>query len=259
MCKGQRGFTLLETLVSLALTGVILVATVGLGMSMTWTYYGGVALQQLQREVVLSVEQIYNHVKVAHNVVDESAGSAIVYKVYGLAYDGSYTVPPPVEIRLDTAAKELFVDSRKVSGNIAGLSIVDGSELNEKIVTVTSIDRFALAPTGRLPVFLSTQVYMRNYLQVHPQITSGPNTPVISFNNCTIEWMTNMDTSGWIYYGTDPTALTGEHTYVGVTSTHSETITGLSPGTAYYYRIRGRSVSGQEFLSPVHSFTTTSL
>jgi len=97
-------------------------------------------------------------------------------------------------------------------------------------------------------------------------ITSGPTTEEISPNNWKISWTTNIYSTTEVHYGTSPTnkpnAVTGNSgTY------HQVTLTGLSPGTRYYYTVYSTyagppsstaSASGS-FKNPVHVTTGPSV
>jgi hypothetical protein len=92
--------------------------------------------------------------------------------------------------------------------------------------------------------------------------------PVISAVNAaaatssaTITWNTDEPADSRISYGTAPTALAPGPADAALDSTHMLTLTGLSPNTTYYYRVRSEDGSGNNTTwpppaSPPASFTT---
>jgi hypothetical protein len=97
-----------------------------------------------------------------------------------------------------------------------------------------------------------------------------PNAPVISNivestptqTAVTISWHVDQPSQGRIYYDTNTgtvkgdyalsTALEASYDYMD----HTQNITGLTPGTLYYYRVWGQNAAAQESLSAEGTFTT---
>lgn len=59
-----------------------------------------------------------------------------------------------------------------------------------------------------------------------------------SFNQASIHWVTNRDSSSFVYYGTDPTNLTASKGSLTPTSDHTVALDGLQPSSTYYYRVQ---------------------
>jgi N-acetylneuraminic acid mutarotase len=87
-------------------------------------------------------------------------------------------------------------------------------------------------------------------------ITAGP-TLTIGQTSCDFTWTTNVATKHTIEYGTVSGSYSAS-TVLSAASTvsHSDSITGLTPATVYYYRIRSTYQNGLEGLSIEASFTT---
>jgi hypothetical protein len=95
-----------------------------------------------------------------------------------------------------------------------------------------------------------------------------PYTPLVFTNigitalggdTATVEWDVSPAAQGQVQYDVDQA---GGYAFASSLVTeflthHAITLTGLSPDTAYYYKVRGVSVSGQEALSGENTFTTS--
>ncbi len=87
-------------------------------------------------------------------------------------------------------------------------------------------------------------------------ITAGPSLTV-GQTSCDLEWTTNVATKHAIEYGTVSGSYSASTVLSGTASaSHAASITGLSPATTYYYRIRSTYQNGLEGLSAEASFTT---
>lgn len=76
--------------------------------------------------------------------------------------------------------------------------------------------------------------------------------------SATITWTTNEGSTSYVEYG--QTTSYGAHTTLSTTkvTSHSQTITGLSPGTTYHYRVKSRDSAGNLRTSTDSSFSTAS-
>ena len=86
-------------------------------------------------------------------------------------------------------------------------------------------------------------------------VISGVASSGVTNNAATITWTTNLPADSQVEYG--PTASYGSTTVLDpeeVTS-HSQTLTGLTPGTVYHYRVRS-STAGETSYSGDYTFTT---
>ncbi len=93
------------------------------------------------------------------------------------------------------------------------------------------------------------------------RITNGPVIESVSSNSVTVAWSTNTGGSSVVQYGTDPNNLskTEQEPYHEGHGTHRVKISGLQPGTTYYYKIvsgHGQG-TGTEAESQVSQFTTS--
>ena len=81
------------------------------------------------------------------------------------------------------------------------------------------------------------------------------------FNAVIIRWSTTEQTNTLLNWGTSSSSLTNtlpSATDTSMSVTHGVTITGLSPGTTYYYQVVATDKGGLSSSSPVQSFTTLS-
>ena len=106
-----------------------------------------------------------------------------------------------------------------------------------------------------------------NFLTVMSGIDPGPvisgvTAYDVTDDGATITWDLDQVGTGYVEYGTT-TAYGSETTHETsyTYSTHIQTITGLTPGTTYHYRVRSSAPSGDpiETISPDHTFETAAV
>lgn len=59
-----------------------------------------------------------------------------------------------------------------------------------------------------------------------------------SFDQATIHWVTNRDSTSFVYYGTNPSDLSQSKGTLDLKADHTVMITGLDPSSTYYYRVQ---------------------
>jgi hypothetical protein len=92
-----------------------------------------------------------------------------------------------------------------------------------------------------------------------PVITAVAATP--GTTSATITWTTNEAADTTVRYGTVATSLTQSVTDAAMVSSHSITLTGLTPGQTYFYTVHSKDAAGNTATSPTSpaTFTTTSV
>ncbi|MFQ6009873.1 MAG: fibronectin type III domain-containing protein [Candidatus Aenigmatarchaeota archaeon] len=80
----------------------------------------------------------------------------------------------------------------------------------------------------------------------------------VTKNSAVISWETDEDTIGTVYYGTDAGKLNLNVSESSYGTTHSLTLTGLSAGTTYYYKIVTFDLGNNGAESEIFSFATKS-
>jgi hypothetical protein len=90
-----------------------------------------------------------------------------------------------------------------------------------------------------------------------PPTISGVTSSSISSTGATISWTTNEAGDTQVDYGT--TASYGSSTTLnsGMTTSHSQGLTGLTASTLYHYRVKSRDAAGNLATSSDYTFTTT--
>ena len=76
------------------------------------------------------------------------------------------------------------------------------------------------------------------------QITRGPYLQSTATNRCILCWRTDVATTTEVAIGASPTTLGAPNTVSGTRTDHELSLTGLQPGTRYYYKITGTPASG---------------
>jgi phosphodiesterase/alkaline phosphatase D-like protein len=82
-----------------------------------------------------------------------------------------------------------------------------------------------------------------------PPVISAVNAAVTA-TTATITWTTNAASNSRVDYGTAPGALTQSATNASMVTAHSITLTGLTSGTTYYYRVTSADTFGNSATSP---------
>ncbi len=87
-------------------------------------------------------------------------------------------------------------------------------------------------------------------------VISSVDTSNLTTSSATVSWATDQLASSQVEYGS--TTAYGNVTTLDSTlaNQHSQTISGLSPGTVYHYRVHSSNASGVESVSPDGTFTT---
>jgi hypothetical protein len=111
-----------------------------------------------------------------------------------------------------------------------------------------------------------TSTSSANYTFTTSALASGGNAPQISYfaywgitgSGLTISWSTDIAATTVVAYGT--TSSLGQATAVQATlsNTHGVTLTGLNPGTTYYFQGQSTSAGGVTGYSTIYSITTLS-
>jgi len=92
-----------------------------------------------------------------------------------------------------------------------------------------------------------------------PPVISGVSVNAISSSGATIIWTTNEPADSQIEFG--PTVAYGSVTPLdsSLTSSHSQTLNGMSPSALYHYRVRSKDTAGNQTLSGDATFTTLAI
>jgi hypothetical protein len=95
-------------------------------------------------------------------------------------------------------------------------------------------------------------------------ITAPPQPPVLtgvvvtpSVNRATIVWTTTVASDSRIDYGTSASSLSASVSNSSMVTSHSLTITGLTAGRTYYFRLRSRDAGGLSGYSPSATGTSS--
>ncbi len=89
-----------------------------------------------------------------------------------------------------------------------------------------------------------------------PPVISNVRTSGISDSSATITWTTDEASSSVVEYGTSSTSYDSSVTGRDSVTFHSVTLTGLSAGTIYHYRVNSTDAAGNTAYSIDHTFTS---
>jgi len=103
----------------------------------------------------------------------------------------------------------------------------------------------------------STQVDQAD-LTIHDIKPTSANDVNVTETTAVISWRTNKLAQGWIRYGTSTSYGKTKATNPPRDFFQEVTLTGLKPGTSYYFDIQAKDVLGKQIRSAGYSFTTKS-
>jgi hypothetical protein len=90
-------------------------------------------------------------------------------------------------------------------------------------------------------------------------VVSSISSSSITTTSATVSWNTDEVSDSQVDYG--PTTGYGSQTTLSssLVTNHSQSLSGLTSGTLYHYRVRSRDSSGNQAVSPDNTFTTTAV
>ncbi|HLC94733.1 MAG TPA: fibronectin type III domain-containing protein [Patescibacteria group bacterium] len=91
---------------------------------------------------------------------------------------------------------------------------------------------------GLAAVFFGFDLVQRVFVRAEDLMPRSVNVSSVSDNSAVITWTTNQETEGLIEYGTSPTSLTFFAPETEKATSHSVTLTLLSPASTYYFHIK---------------------
>lgn len=90
-----------------------------------------------------------------------------------------------------------------------------------------------------------------------PRILGRPSLLSRSFNATVVQWFTDEPSNSTVIYGTDATSLTDTTTVDEATRDHKVSLGNLLAGVEYFFQIKSADASGNEIVSPIAPFTTS--
>ncbi|MBI3627693.1 MAG: fibronectin type III domain-containing protein [Candidatus Sungbacteria bacterium] len=104
-----------------------------------------------------------------------------------------------------------------------------------------------------------TSAAQETMLDTNPPTVSLITVRPITTSSATINWTTDEIAGGYVEYGTT-IGYGSETTFdTNLALTHEATLSGLSPGTEYHYRVHSHDEAGNNITTPDETFTTASL
>ncbi len=92
-----------------------------------------------------------------------------------------------------------------------------------------------------------------------PPVISDPATESLASTSVRVTWTTNESATGAVLYGTDSGDLSQVQRGTGYNMSHSILLSGLTPGTVYYWKAAASDATGNETIGDLQSFTTPAL
>ena len=106
--------------------------------------------------------------------------------------------------------------------------------------------------------------YVASYLpDVTPPLISNVAASALTQSTALVSWSSNEAASSFVAYGTSPAALTASAASPGFVTPHAVSLSGLQPGTTYYFRVSSADAQANSATAPAPpaapaSFTTAS-
>ncbi len=146
-----------------------------------------------------------------------------------------------------------WANSRGGSGTASGTTLWNASNISllsgSNIITVTAWDAAGNIGTDSLTVAYTSS-------DATPPVISDVSSSNITSTSATITWNTNEAADAQVDYGTNISYGNTTALNTSMVLFHNQTISGLSPGTLYHYRVRSRDGAGNLATSGNYTFTT---
>ena len=206
MIAKRRGFTVLDTLVALALTSVLLLVISGAGLAFMSAARDIEVSSSFQRDLVFAAEAIGNELRMATRFVPVS-GVPMAYDVFGI--DSTTMQEESIPTRVALSGNELRLGSRVLSKSMAELRIVPGETSAVCVLTLKTIGS-TTAFRAIAPLAVDLDIHMRNHsiyyatTMLYSVVTDVVTTQ--SGKKCSISWKTvdaygaPSPTYGQLYY-----------------------------------------------------------
>jgi len=159
----------------------------------------------------------------------------------GLTWSGSSLV---FSVSADSRAKGLRMLVPAASAGRVVTSVTrDGQPVPFAVQTLKGLNYITFdSGSGNYNVLYATD-------GVAPTITSVVATP--DATSATITWNTNELANSQVSYGTNPSNLTVSAGSTDAVTAHTVRLSGLAPGTNYYYRVASRDLAGNSATAPI--------
>jgi hypothetical protein len=191
---------------------------------------------------------------------------------YAASTGAADTVPPTVSITAPASGASLTAGvtvTATASDNVAVANVqftLDGTNLSAPVSTspysitwdtttaangTHTLAAVATDTSGNTATSAGTPVTVAN-----PPTISGVATSALTAVSVTIKWTTNVPATSQVQYG--PTTAYGTTTSLdsALVTSHSQTLTGLKPGTLYNYQVLSKDSTGSLATSANLTFTT---
>jgi hypothetical protein len=109
---------------------------------------------------------------------------------------------------------------------------------------------------GGVPTTSSTYNFTTSVASAAPPVISYVAYWGITASGITISWSTNVPSNTAVAYGTTSALTSVTPVQTALTNSHGVTLTGLLPGTTYYFQAQSADVNGNTGYSTTYSFTT---
>ena len=126
------------------------------------------------------------------------------------------------------------------AGSLSGITLA-AQPVSYSVQTVKGI-AYAFFPAA-------AGAYSATYGGSAPPVISGVSASAAT-TTATISWATDQSSTSQVAYGLSPTTLTSNSSNGALTASHSIGLSGLAPGTVYYYQVNSANTAGGSTTAP---------
>jgi len=215
------------------------------------------------------------------DTLNTGGGAYPYYDIGGYEHQGSY-IPAP-----DTTPPTVFITSPSNNSTVSGTVNVAANatdnlgiskvefyvdnvlRTNDSLSPYTySLDTWSLTngthtikakayDTSGLTSEASIAVSVDNVSDTAPPQISDVSSSSITSNSAQISWTTDEASTSQVEYGTTPSYGSQTSLDQSLLTSHSQTLTNLSPNTTHHFRVKSRDSSGNEAVSSDYTFITS--
>ncbi|RLG44454.1 MAG: hypothetical protein DRN81_04555, partial [Thermoproteota archaeon] len=150
-------------------------------------------------------------------------------------------------------------NSHQTTTNSSGDYIITNLLPGNYTVTASKEGYYSSTATAEILANQTTTLNFQLTKDTTPPEISNITVSSITFHSAVISWNTNESSTSLVKYGTSPGNYTYSKEDTSYTTSHSITLTNLTPNTTYYFVVNSTDIANNSAQSTEHSFKTKEL
>ncbi len=227
------------------------------GLSSGTTYHYQVGSADVSNNVATSSDQTFTTLTVTAPTVTTSAATGV--GLTGATFNGAITSDGNASSTARGFQYGLTTSYTATSSAVGTFGIGSFSATVNSLATSTTYHYRAFATNGVGTSFGSDQTFTTATPDTTPPVISGISSGTPGSTSAVITWTTDEGADSKVLYSTSatdtPATTPLDSTLV---TSHSVTVSGLTPSTLYYFSVRSADASGNAAVSSTQTFTTAS-